>query len=399
MKYLVMECHAGYAVLMDEASRFVKAANLHYEVGQTVTAPVLMEETKPAIRRSTVVRIAAAAACLVLLSGIGLKVYQNRRKARSSIRLCSELEFEMQLNSAGEIIRISSSTESGQAMLDSVSVRKKDMAEVVGELLTLQREQGYIAEGETVSIYIDSEDEQKYEEYKSGVETEAEKLNLLVSVQPPQPPHEHEKGDPPAEPPGIGSGLTPGGAEEPPQEALHTVHDAPEPPQPPEGTKHEKHITPAGPGSTVKPETGTAVRHPDPPAEHGTAPSAQSEHTEPQVTTETQPADTPVPPETPDLRGLPHTDPPHRAEDDTPAEPEAGEPETVMPPHEQHDTPGQPEQPALAGDTESDTQDELPVSDTTDETETVISPEPQDTPAEHPEPHPPIPQAAERPHI
>ena len=52
-----------------------------------------------------------------------------------------------------------------------------------------------------------------------------------------------------------------------------------------------------------------------------------------------------------------------------------------------------------AGDTESDTQDELPVSDTTDETETVISPEPQDTPAEHPEPHPPIPQAAERPHI
>ena len=57
MKYLVMECHAGYAVLMDEASRFVRAANLHYEIGQTVTDPVLMTETQPRIRRSTVIRI------------------------------------------------------------------------------------------------------------------------------------------------------------------------------------------------------------------------------------------------------------------------------------------------------------------------------------------------------
>jgi len=33
MKYIVMECHEGYAVLMDEESRFVNAANMHYEVG------------------------------------------------------------------------------------------------------------------------------------------------------------------------------------------------------------------------------------------------------------------------------------------------------------------------------------------------------------------------------
>ena len=44
MKYMVMECHTGYAVLLDEEGRFWKAADLHYEVGQTVENPVLMKQ-------------------------------------------------------------------------------------------------------------------------------------------------------------------------------------------------------------------------------------------------------------------------------------------------------------------------------------------------------------------
>ena len=36
MSYLVMECHPGYVVLLDEEGRFLKAANLRYEIGQTV---------------------------------------------------------------------------------------------------------------------------------------------------------------------------------------------------------------------------------------------------------------------------------------------------------------------------------------------------------------------------
>ena len=36
MKYLVMETHPAYAVLLDEEGRFLKAANLNYQVGDTV---------------------------------------------------------------------------------------------------------------------------------------------------------------------------------------------------------------------------------------------------------------------------------------------------------------------------------------------------------------------------
>ena len=69
MNYLVMECHPGYAVLLDEEGRFLKAANLRYETGQTVYDSVLMKET-PERQRHTVrwisSGIAAIAACLSL---------------------------------------------------------------------------------------------------------------------------------------------------------------------------------------------------------------------------------------------------------------------------------------------------------------------------------------------
>lgn len=70
MKYIVMECHTSYAVLLDENGVFLKAANLHYEVGQTVSNPVLMQEnqtskdkTQKAIKNTLI----AIAACLVLI--------------------------------------------------------------------------------------------------------------------------------------------------------------------------------------------------------------------------------------------------------------------------------------------------------------------------------------------
>ena len=46
MKYLVMELHPAYAVLLDEQGRFLKAANLGYSVGQQVEKPVLLRSPR-----------------------------------------------------------------------------------------------------------------------------------------------------------------------------------------------------------------------------------------------------------------------------------------------------------------------------------------------------------------
>ena len=48
MSYMVIECRRSYAILLDEEGRFLKAANLHYKVGQTVSDPVLMREPQAA---------------------------------------------------------------------------------------------------------------------------------------------------------------------------------------------------------------------------------------------------------------------------------------------------------------------------------------------------------------
>lgn len=44
MKYLVMECHLAYAVVLDEAGRFLKVANLNYTVGQELTEIIPMRQ-------------------------------------------------------------------------------------------------------------------------------------------------------------------------------------------------------------------------------------------------------------------------------------------------------------------------------------------------------------------
>ena len=47
MKYLVMETHPAYAVVLDEQGRFLKAANLHYQVGETVEEVVELRLPPP----------------------------------------------------------------------------------------------------------------------------------------------------------------------------------------------------------------------------------------------------------------------------------------------------------------------------------------------------------------
>ena len=119
MKYLVMECHPGYAVLLDEDGRFLKAANLQYEIGQTVYDPVLMKET-PEKQRHTVrwinSGIAAIAACILLFFGIGY--YQNYIQLYSSIYLTINPQVQMDLNRQGTVVELTGTNGDGKKLLE-----------------------------------------------------------------------------------------------------------------------------------------------------------------------------------------------------------------------------------------------------------------------------------------
>ena len=124
MKYIVMECHPGYAVLMDEASRFVEAANLHYEVGQTVTDPVLMHDAAAQKRsiRHIIVRTAAAAACLILISAGGFGIYARNYRTHAVVVIAGGADIRMDVNRKGKVLSLRSENASAAELLKSYQI-------------------------------------------------------------------------------------------------------------------------------------------------------------------------------------------------------------------------------------------------------------------------------------
>ena len=169
MKYLVMQCRRSYAVLLDEQGRFVKAANLHYAVGQQVTDPVLMRQ--PPARAHHPARwitggLAAVAACLVLLFGLGR--YQDYNTAYASIYLSINPAVQLTLNRQGAVIGLQGTNADGQTLLEGYYGRGKDKLTVTDELIDRAIQMGFLAEGGQVSFAIDAPDQVQFERY--GVE-------------------------------------------------------------------------------------------------------------------------------------------------------------------------------------------------------------------------------------
>jgi len=147
MSYIVMECHSSYAILLDEEGRFLKAANLHYQVGQKVCDPVLMEE-RPSRRFRPARWIAgggaAIAACFLLVFGAGY--YQNHLVSYSSIYLTINPEIRMELNRIGEVLDLEGLNEDGKLLLEGYEGRGKDKTKVTDELIDRAIEMGFLSE-------------------------------------------------------------------------------------------------------------------------------------------------------------------------------------------------------------------------------------------------------------
>nr|WP_318682817.1 hypothetical protein [uncultured Acetatifactor sp.] len=176
MRYMVMECRPSYVILLDENGYFLKAANLYYEVGQTVYNPVLMRE-KPENESwsSRRVRgmIAAAAACLLLAFGLGY--YRNHVQPYSSIYLEINPAIRMELNRRGEVIALTGTNEEGRILLEGYSGKGKDKVTVADELIDRAIYLGFLQEGGLISFAIDAPDQELFQEYGIELRTEVAK--------------------------------------------------------------------------------------------------------------------------------------------------------------------------------------------------------------------------------
>ena len=244
MNYLVMECHTSYAVLLDEEGRFVKSANLNYEIGQTVRNPVLMrdkplEEIKekrnfPTKIVSTVLAIAAIFALF-----LGGNYYQNNFLPYSSIFMAINPEVEMVLNRNGQVLEVSGVNEDGVALLEGYEPPSEDKVEVANDLVDRAIEMGFLAEGGRVSIAIETPDQVLFEQY--GVELRNEldgRISITIEItdlenrrpagETETPPEDQEPSPVPESEP------EPAPAPEPEPEPAPAPAPAPEAPAPPQ---------------------------------------------------------------------------------------------------------------------------------------------------------------------
>lgn len=262
MKYIVMECNEGYAVLMDEESRFVKAADLSYEVGQTVTDPLIMNSDEHRARKITlhISRAAAVAACLVLMVSAGSIYYSRNLKPHSTVLISSDANIRLELNKKGKVLHIRCDDSIGREILKDYNGKGKDMLTVANEILELEKEKGVISNGDTVDFYIESDNSKDYDTYRNNVEKGIADININVKGLDSFRPADKVKPEPAVKPDPAKDGKAPE-APKPPAQG----EKLPEPPAPPAAEPAAPAEPPAPPKEEVK-QPAEVKEPPAPPA-------------------------------------------------------------------------------------------------------------------------------------
>ena len=164
MKYLVMETHPGYCILLDEEGRFLKAANRGYTVGDTVQEIVELRPPQPAwqprVMRGAGVAISLAACLCIGFFG----VYSPNFAPYASVRLQINPDVEMTLSRSERVLGLEGRNPDGAALLEGYDYAGKQAQQVAAELVGRARQQGYEAETVAITVTGGSEDWQQAEE-------------------------------------------------------------------------------------------------------------------------------------------------------------------------------------------------------------------------------------------
>ena len=151
MKYLVMETHPAYAVLLDEEGRFVRAANFRYQVGQKVEDAVLLRE--PAGKRDWVKPVSgavAAAACLTLTIAGYFGYYAPNFTAYGTLRMEINPSVQMTLSETGRVLDLDGLNADGETLAEGYDYQGKNRSQVAEELVERAIEMGFLSDGDTV---------------------------------------------------------------------------------------------------------------------------------------------------------------------------------------------------------------------------------------------------------
>ena len=173
MKYLVMETHPAYAVVLDEDGRFLKAANLRYQVGDTVQDIVELRtpQKKVVPAWKPLSGLAAAAACLCL---VFFGWYQPNYTAYGTLRIQINPDVEMTVSRTDRVLDLEGLNADGEDLIEEYDYQGKDRETAANELVERAIDMGYLSDGETVSITVSSTDADWQAREETQVRTQLE---------------------------------------------------------------------------------------------------------------------------------------------------------------------------------------------------------------------------------
>ena len=188
MKYMVMECHLSYAVVLDEEGRFLKVANRHYEVGQTVTDIVEMQVPQSAVQKKKANKwmylLAAMAACLVLMV---TSVFQMGQMTYASVYMTINPEVRIDVNRSDVVVGLDGINPDGNDLIAGYEYKKKDLDLVMDELVDRAIDMGYLHEGGQISLVLDADSDEWIIVHSDTLTTQLnehlnEKLSATIEV-------------------------------------------------------------------------------------------------------------------------------------------------------------------------------------------------------------------------
>ena len=152
-----MEVHPAYAVVLDEEGRFLKAANLRYQVGDTVRD--IVELRHPRGQRLALWKplsgVAGLAACLCI---VFFGYYQPNFVPYGALRIQINPDVELTLSRTDRVLELEGLNADGQSLIAGYDYGGKDREDVTEELVERAIDLGYLSGGETVSITVTSAD-------------------------------------------------------------------------------------------------------------------------------------------------------------------------------------------------------------------------------------------------
>lgn len=179
--YLVVEIHTAYAVVLDNSGRFIKTANLGYNIGDTVQKiiPINYPENKKN-RTNKIIRLAVSLAACVCLGIFGIYEYQYMFVEYGSVHMQINPQVEISLSRSGRVLDIEGENADGKALLKGYSYEGKDKDTVADELTDLAMEQQYLTDGGQIAISVDAPSS----DWADKIETELlDELNRYLQEQ------------------------------------------------------------------------------------------------------------------------------------------------------------------------------------------------------------------------